>query len=647
MECLRIIKGALLRVTLSLLIVLTLMGPAWASDGPLALTNGANQLTATQNADGGWGWPLTGTSATNTVGPIAMGLAQAYRLTHDSTHYSALIKAGVFLLAKTNTFSPSDGYLAAQLDRVFGVTTYTDHVKTCFYNKLASGTYDRKGLGTLYSTEQYVQSIRTSRAGAQANMAAWDIGLGLVGAASVGADTSAWIAGTKAEINELDGGNYYDVIGLAGAIYGLAFVNEDFDPTAGQHVAASTLTDLADILATYQLASGGFTWNSNYVIDNDFNEAIQETAYAVLALDAVSPTAYAVGTLNAREYLISVQLGTGGWEQYSGSGENNEVTGEALWALANDTTAPTASPTPDPAANSAGWNNSDVTVTWNWTDAAGGSGIDPAACTLSSVSSGEGTLLLTATCTDLDGNIGTATYTVQVDKTPPTIAHADVTAVATSAAGAVVNYDTPTSSDTGGSGVITATCGPPPAGATFPIQTTLVTCTATDAAGNVGTGTFNVTVTDVSTPGQMYGDGWVSKDKDKYHFNFNVSEGAKWAWRNFFRLDVDGKGWSKHNDGKFYATKFTFIAFKDEAGYGPGRRPKTNIDTVLFSGTGTWNKTQGCTFEVKATDKGEPARKVNETISITIGGGVGCPNPSITVAGTLSGGNIQSLRVKR
>ena len=38
-----------------------------------------------------------------------------------------------------------------------------------------------------------------------------------------------------------------------------------------------------------------------------------------------------------------------------------------------DTTAPTASPTQSPAANAAGWNTSDVTVSWNWSDDAGGS----------------------------------------------------------------------------------------------------------------------------------------------------------------------------------------------------------------------------------------------------------------------------------
>ncbi|GEM_PF-1823507 len=80
-----------------------------------------------------------------------------------------------------------------------------------------------------------------------------------------------------------------------------------------------------------------------------------------------------------------------------------------------DKTKPVAAPAATPVANGAGWNNSDVTVAWNWTD--GGAGTDPAACTTSSASTGEGTITLTASCTDKAGNTGSATYSVKVDKT--------------------------------------------------------------------------------------------------------------------------------------------------------------------------------------------------------------------------------------
>ena len=80
-----------------------------------------------------------------------------------------------------------------------------------------------------------------------------------------------------------------------------------------------------------------------------------------------------------------------------------------------DAVAPTASPTQSPIAT-AGWNNTNVTVTWNWTDS-GGSGIDPANCMTSSTSSSEGNaVVLGATCKDLAGNTGTASYSVMVDR---------------------------------------------------------------------------------------------------------------------------------------------------------------------------------------------------------------------------------------
>lgn len=295
---------------------------------------GGNRLVATQNTDGGWAWPLTGPSATYTVGPVGMGLAQAYQLTGVAAQRTALTQAGAFLLSKTNTFSPSDGLLAAELDRVLGVTTYSTHVRTNFYNPLAAGTYNLGGLGILYTTVAFVQKIRTDRVTQGVpNMAAWDLGVGLVGAASAGAGTAAWIAGVKAETDELDGAQSYDVLGLAGVIYGLAFVHEDYDPVAGEHAAAGSLSDLAAILAGYQISVGGFSWNSHFL--GAGNESNQETGYAILALNEINRTTYLTRVQGAANYLMSVQLGTGGWNGYVGdpAGENNELSGEALWGI--------------------------------------------------------------------------------------------------------------------------------------------------------------------------------------------------------------------------------------------------------------------------------------------------------------------------
>ena len=74
---------------------------------------------------------------------------------------------------------------------------------------------------------------------------------------------------------------------------------------------------------------------------------------------------------------------------------------------------------------------------------------------------------------------------------------ANITTPATSPAGAVVTYTATANDDR--DGALTPTCTPA-SGSTFPVGTTTVTCTATDAAGNTGTGSFTVTVTPVVVP---------------------------------------------------------------------------------------------------------------------------------------------------
>ena len=301
------------------------------------IVNGGNRLAATQSTNGGWGWPLTGTGALNTIGPIGKGLTQSYNYNFNGSQLAALDKTKALLLSKTNNFSASDGFLAKALDEVYGGTTCRDYVNLHFYGPLAAGTYNKNGAGTLFNTAAYVNLIQSDRhSWGQGNMAAWDLGIGIVGAAScnvTGTELAYWINGTEAEINVLDTTGWWDVLGLAGGLYGLAYVHQDFDPTSGPHAAASNLNDLAMKLATYQISLGGFAWNAAWVIPNDFDETIQETAYSILALNAVNRTEFLANIHGAGDYLAGVQLPSGGWENYVGSseGENNEITGEALW----------------------------------------------------------------------------------------------------------------------------------------------------------------------------------------------------------------------------------------------------------------------------------------------------------------------------
>ncbi len=111
-----------------------------------------------------------------------------------------------------------------------------------------------------------------------------------------------------------------------------------------------------------------------------------------------------------------------------------------------------------------------------------------------------GATTVTCTASDAAGNVGTGTFIVTVqDTTPPVVTPpADMTVEATGAAGATVSYPAATATD-----VVGVASGPtcaPAAGSVFPLGATTVTCTASDAAGNVGTGTFIVTVQDTTPP---------------------------------------------------------------------------------------------------------------------------------------------------
>ena len=181
----------------------------------------------------------------------------------------------------------------------------------------------------------------------------------------------------------------------------------------------------------------------------------------------------------------------------AGSGGLSEIT-MLLWGppmSVVDIAPPSASPSQSPAANTAGWNNSDVTVTWKWTDNVGGSGIDVAHCTTSSISGGEGSITLNATCKDLAGNAGTASYDVKVDKTLPTVSAA-ATSLPNAAGwynGNVIVHFTCTD-PAGGSGIPAGAC---PADQILSAEGAAVASSAvtvTDVAGNTSDASNVVTV---------------------------------------------------------------------------------------------------------------------------------------------------------
>jgi hypothetical protein len=113
-----------------------------------------------------------------------------------------------------------------------------------------------------------------------------------------------------------------------------------------------------------------------------------------------------------------------------------------------------------------------------------------------------GPYTLAARAVDNVGNTGTSSGTdvtvANRDIDAPVLTlPADPVAEATSAAGAVVTFIASAVDATDGTVPVACT---PASGATFPLGTTTVTCSATDRAGNTGRGSFTVAVRDTTAP---------------------------------------------------------------------------------------------------------------------------------------------------
>ena len=172
-----------------------------------------------------------------------------------------------------------------------------------------------------------------------------------------------------------------------------------------------------------------------------------------------------------------------------------------------DVTAPTSTATLSFAPNANGWHNAPVVVGLAATDNARGAGVAEIeySATGAHVATGavgaagavtiasEGVTTFTWFAEDRAGNAEAArSIVLRVDATPPAISLPASFAIdATSPAGAVVTY---AAAATDNSGLVPALSCAPASGATLPIGTAAVACSATDVAGNGSTGSFLVTV---------------------------------------------------------------------------------------------------------------------------------------------------------
>jgi hypothetical protein len=246
---------------------------------------------------------------------------------------------------------------------------------------------------------------------------------------------------------------------------------------------------------------------------------------------------------------------------------------------------------------------------------------------------------VTCSAQDAAGNPAAVSFTVTVQDTtvPVLTVPGDITGEATSAAGRDVTFTATATDAVTTSPAVDCT---PASGSTFAVGDTVVTCAAADAAGNVATGTFTVTITSDSAPpvfGHMAGVGAVVEGDQRFWFSFDVKETTN-VERGWVMVQVKG---GRGRPDRFLAAAVTGVQMSDSPDYVPSRYARTGIDTVSFSGMGSWNGASGHRFEITASDRGEPGRG-RDTFSLKIFAPDGTMVESVN--GVLRDGNIQSLR---
>ncbi len=216
---------------------------------------------------------------------------------------------------------------------------------TGLFDELAAGSYGPND----YDTAGWITSIQSGRSGAWINLLPWDFHT-LIRAARVfgqpGQDAlfeQAVLDGLATLDNSDPDAVYSDIIGVAGAVHGLADARRYTFPAIAAPLHSGVngidnLEDLAAYLASLQNPDGSWNWHSNLAAPATEDEDVQTTAYAILALlevDIMTAASYQRATEAARNWLLSVQLPDGGFQEYyPGGDENTEVEGEAVNAMA-------------------------------------------------------------------------------------------------------------------------------------------------------------------------------------------------------------------------------------------------------------------------------------------------------------------------
>jgi len=202
-----------------------------------------------------------------------------------------------------------------------------------------------------------------------------------------------------------DGDDFHDVVSVIQIPVTLAASNQigvEVSGKPGGTITAEILgldTSPPVIAATITPAPNAAGWNNTNVV-------VSFTCSDTTSGIAVCAAPVAVGTEGAGQVITGAVINRAG------------NTATASVAINLDKTPPAVTASTSPAPNAAGWNNANVTVSFNCSDSL--SGIANCPDPVQVITEGAGQIV-TATATDKAGNPATTTIKLNIDKTPPII----------------------------------------------------------------------------------------------------------------------------------------------------------------------------------------------------------------------------------
>jgi hypothetical protein len=294
---------------------------------------------------------------------------------------------------------------------------------------------------------------------------------------------------------------------------GASDVEDDPDPTPTCTPASGATFSLGPTTVACSVTdSAGLTTTGSFVITVRDSVGPSLTLPADITAEATSASGAAVSWSASASDLVdpapsfgcapasgtTFPLGTT-TVSCSGTDYSGNTTTDTFDVTVVDTTAPALTVPADIAVEATSASGASASYAASATDV-----VDPAPVVACAPASGStfplGTTTVTCTATDATGNQSTGSFDVVVSDTsgPGLVLPGTINTEATGPSGAAVSYAVSTSDAVDPAPAVACA---PVSGSTFPLGTTTVTCTATDATGNQSTGSFDVVVGDTSGPG--------------------------------------------------------------------------------------------------------------------------------------------------